>query len=108
MIFGVNLDASVSRLKGSTRPINPHPDRIQVLAALSCVDCLISFEEDTPINLIRLICPDIYVKGGDYTKQTLPEALIVEELRGVVEILPFIENRSTSIIIQRICQQNGG
>ncbi|HEY9779874.1 MAG TPA: D-glycero-beta-D-manno-heptose 1-phosphate adenylyltransferase [Leptolyngbyaceae cyanobacterium] len=108
LIIGVNSDASVSRLKGSTRPINPLPDRIQVLAALSCVDCLISFEEDTPINLIRLICPNVYVKGGDYTKQTLPEALIVEELGGVVEILPFIENRSTTIIIQRICQQNGG
>ncbi len=51
---------------------------------------MISFEEDTPINLIGLICPDIYVKGGDYTKQTLPEALIVEELGGVVEILPFV------------------
>lgn len=65
-------------------------------------------EEDTPINLIRLICPDIYVKGGDYTKQTLPEALIVEELGGVVKILPFVENRSTISIIQRICQQSGG
>ena len=65
-------------------------------------------EEDTPINLIRLICPDIYVKGGDYTKQTLPEALIVEELGGVVKILPFVENRSTTFIIQRICQQSGG
>ena len=108
LIIGVNSDASVSRLKGSTRPINPLPDRIQVLAALGCVDCLISFEEDTPINLIRLICPDIYVKGGDYTKQTLPEALIVEELGGVVEIIPFVENRSTSAIIQRICQQHEG
>ena len=75
LIIGVNSDASVSRLKGSTRPINSLTDRIQVLAALSCVHCVISFEEDTPINLIRLICPDIYVKGGDYTKQRLPEAL---------------------------------
>ncbi len=108
LIIGVNSDASVSRLKGSTRPINSLTDRIQVLAALSCVDCVISFEEDTPINLIGLICPDIYVKGGDYTKQTLPEALIVEELGGVVEILPFVENRSTKSIIQRICQQSGG
>ena len=65
-------------------------------------------EEDTPINLIRLICPDIYVKGGDYTKQTLPEALIVEELGGVVEIIPFVENRSPKLMIQRICQKNGG
>jgi D-beta-D-heptose 7-phosphate kinase/D-beta-D-heptose 1-phosphate adenosyltransferase len=104
LIIGVNSDASVSRLKGPSRPINPVLDRIQVLAALSCVDCLISFEEDTPINLIRLVRPDVYVKGGDYTKETLPEALIVEELGGRVEILPFIENRSTTTIIKRVCQ----
>ncbi len=106
LIIGVNSDTSVSRLKGSTRPINPLLDRIQVLAALSCVDRLISFEDDTPIDLIRLIRPDIYVKGGDYTKQTLPEAIVVEELGGIVEILPFVENRSTTSLINRICQLN--
>ncbi len=106
LIVGINSDASVSRLKGLSRPINPLLDRIQVLAALSCVDRLISFEEDSPINLIRLIRPDVYVKGGDYTKETLPEAPIVEALGGVVEILPFLENRSTSNIIKRICQQS--
>ena len=106
LIVGVNSDASVSRLKGLSRPINLLLDRIQVLAALSCVDRLISFEEDSPMNLIRLIRPDVYVKGGDYTKETLPEAPMVEALGGVVEILPFLENRSTSNIIQRICQQS--
>ena len=104
LIIGVNSDASVSRLKGPSRPINPLLDRIQVLAALSCVDCLIAFEEDTPINLIRLICPDVYVKGGDYTKERLPEASIVEELGGMVQILPFLEDRSTTSMITRICQ----
>lgn len=106
LIIGVNSDISVSRLKGASRPINPLLDRIQVLAALSCVDRLISFDEHTPIDLIRLIRPDVYIKGGDYTKATLPEASVVEELGGVVEILPFVENRSTTSIIKRICQAN--
>lgn len=104
LIIGVNSDISVSSLKGPTRPINPLLDRIQVLAGLSSVDYLIPFDEATPINLIQLIRPDIYVKGGDYTKETLPEASVVEQLGGVVEILAFVENRSTTSIIKRICQ----
>lgn len=104
LIIGVNSDVSVSSLKGPTRPINPLLDRIQVLAGLSSVDYLIPFDQATPINLIQLIRPDIYVKGGDYTKETLPEASVVEQLGGVVEILPFVENRSTTATIKRICQ----
>jgi D-beta-D-heptose 7-phosphate kinase/D-beta-D-heptose 1-phosphate adenosyltransferase len=102
LIIGVNSDHSVRRLKGTSRPINTLEDRIQVLGGLGCVDYLIAFEEDTPINLLRLVCPDVYVKGADYTKETLPEAPIVEELGGVVELLPFVENRSTTGIIERI------
>lgn len=105
LIIGVNSDSSVSSLKGPTRPINPLLDRIQVLAGLSAVDYLISFDEATPINLLQVIRPDIYVKGGDYTKETLPEASVVEQLGGVVEILAFVENRSTTNIIKRICQE---
>ena len=108
LIIGVNSDDSIRRLKGATRPINPLSDRIQVLSGLGCVDHLVAFEEDTPSNLIRLICPDVYVKGGDYTKQTLPEALLVEQLGGVVELLPFVENRSTTRIIERISQLGSG
>jgi D-beta-D-heptose 7-phosphate kinase/D-beta-D-heptose 1-phosphate adenosyltransferase len=108
LIIGVNSDNSIRRLKGPTRPINPLEDRIQVLSGLGCVDYLVAFDEDTPSNLIRLVCPDIYVKGGDYTKQTLPEAPLVEQLGGVIELLPFIENRSTSSIIERIRQSNNG
>ena len=108
LIIGVNSDDSIRRLKGATRPINPLSDRIQVLSGLGCVDHLIAFEEDTPSNLIRLICPDVYVKGGDYTKQTLPEAPLVEQLGGVVELLPFVKNRSTTRIIERISQLGSG
>lgn len=104
LIIGVNSDISISRLKGANRPINPLSDRIQVLAALGCVDLLIAFDEDTPIHLIELIQPDVYVKGGDYTRETLPETAVVEQLGGVIEILPFVENRSTTSIIQRILQ----
>lgn len=102
LIIGVNSDISVSRLKGPSRPINPLCDRIQVLSALACIDHLIHFDEDTPSNLIQTIRPDVYVKGGDYTKETLPEASLVEQLGGVVQILPFVENRSTTSIIERI------
>jgi D-beta-D-heptose 7-phosphate kinase/D-beta-D-heptose 1-phosphate adenosyltransferase len=104
LIIGVNSDVSVSRLKGSSRPINTLCDRIQVLAALGCVDHLVPFDDDTPSKLIQMLRPDVYVKGGDYTKQTLPEASLVEQLGGVVQILPFVENRSTTGIIERICK----
>ncbi|MGH8000341.1 MAG: D-glycero-beta-D-manno-heptose 1-phosphate adenylyltransferase [Brasilonema sp.] len=104
LIIGVNSDNSVRRLKGQTRPINPLEDRIQVLAALSCVDYLIPFEEDSPSHLIRTLRPNIYVKGGDYTKETLPETPVVEEYGGVIEFLPFLENRSTTKTIERISQ----
>lgn len=104
LIIGVNSDVSVSRLKGPSRPINPLLDRIQVLSALGCVDYLIPFDDDTPSKLIQIVCPDIYVKGGDYTRETLPEAPLVEQLGGVVQILPFVENRSTTSMIERICQ----
>lgn len=102
LIIAVNSDTSVSRLKGPSRPINPLEDRIQVLAALRCVDYLVPFDDNTPSNLIRIIRPDIYVKGGDYTKQTLPEASLVEQLGGDVQILPLVKNRSTTSIIERI------
>lgn len=104
LIIGVNSDASVRRLKGETRPINTLDDRVQVLMALSCVDHVIPFEQDTPHELIRTVRPDVFVKGGDYTRATLPEAALVESLGGVVEILPFVADRSTTEIIARIRQ----
>ncbi len=106
LIIGVNSDNSIRRIKGANRPINPLEDRIQVLGGLGCVDYLITFDENTPIDLIRLVQPDVYVKGGDYTKETLPEAPVVEQYGGIVELLPFLENRSTTRIIERVCQLN--
>lgn len=102
LIVGLNADDSVRRLKGSRRPINMLEDRAQVLSALSCIDHIVPFEEDTPRRLIELVKPDVFVKGGDYTRETLPEAALVEELGGVVQILPYVEDVSTTSIIDRI------
>jgi D-beta-D-heptose 7-phosphate kinase/D-beta-D-heptose 1-phosphate adenosyltransferase len=102
LIVGLNSDDSVRRLKGPARPINSLEDRSEILAALSCVDHLVPFDDDTAHNLIRIIQPDVFVKGGDYSRETLPEAKLVEELGGSMEILPYLEDHSTTGIIERI------
>ncbi|HTJ77166.1 MAG TPA: D-glycero-beta-D-manno-heptose 1-phosphate adenylyltransferase [Acidimicrobiales bacterium] len=102
LVVAVNDDGSVRRLKGPTRPINPLEDRAQVLAALSCVDHIVPFSGDSPTEALRAVRPDVYVKGGDYTYDSLPEAPLVEELGGRVQILPFMEDRSTTGMIDRI------
>jgi D-beta-D-heptose 7-phosphate kinase/D-beta-D-heptose 1-phosphate adenosyltransferase len=107
LVVGVNSDASIRRLKGPRRPINSLEDRVKVLAALSYIDRIITFDEDTPSRIIEAIRPDIFVKGGDYTRETLPEAPLVERLGGAVCILPFMEDRSTTGIIERIRQAAG-
>lgn len=73
-----------------------------MLAALSCIDHLVTFDGDTPSDLLHLIRPDVYVKGGDYNRQTLPEAPLVEALGGRVEFLPYVEDQSTTGIIERV------
>jgi D-beta-D-heptose 7-phosphate kinase/D-beta-D-heptose 1-phosphate adenosyltransferase len=102
LVVAVNTDESVQRLKGPTRPINNLEDRLQVLAGLSSVDYLIAFDDPTPARLLGIIQPDVFVKGGDYTRETLPEAAVVEAYGGSVQILPYIENRSTTSMIARI------
>ncbi len=102
LIVGINSDSSIHRLKGPERPINTLEDRIQVLTALSSVDHIIAFDEDTPADIIRVVRPDVFVKGGDYTLDTLPEAPLVKELGGRIQILPYLEDRSTTDIIDRI------
>ncbi|HEY8553145.1 MAG TPA: D-glycero-beta-D-manno-heptose 1-phosphate adenylyltransferase [Burkholderiales bacterium] len=102
LIVGVNTDDSVRRLKGPGRPINTLEDRIKVLAALSYVDYVIAFDDDSPRDIIACVRPDLYVKGGDYSRDTLPEAELVEGLGGAVCILPLVEDRSTTHLIDRI------
>ena len=107
LVVGVNSDAGIRRLKGPDRPINTLEDRVEVLAALSCVDHLVAFEDDTPERLIEALRPDVFVKGGDYTRDRLPEAALVERLGGEVRILPFVADRSTTRIIERIWSNSG-
>jgi len=107
LVVGVNTDAGIRRLKGSERPINTLDDRLQVLAALSCVDYLVPFDEDTPHELIRAVRPDVFVKGGDYTRDRLPEARLVEELGGEVRIVSFVADRSTTGLIEKIRAADG-
>jgi D-beta-D-heptose 7-phosphate kinase/D-beta-D-heptose 1-phosphate adenosyltransferase len=102
LIVGVNSDDSIRQLKGASRPVNGLADRLTVLAALGCVDYVVPFADLAPRELIRLIRPDVYAKGGDYTRQSLPETPLIEELGGEVVILPYIGDRSTTNLIQQI------
>lgn len=102
LVVGLNSDASVARLKGPDRPVNNVDDRSAVLSALSCVDHVLVFEEDSPEWLITQLRPDVYVKGGDYHGDLLPEAELVRRLGGQVRILDYLPDRSTSSIIERI------
>lgn len=106
LIIGTNTDDSIKRLKGNDRPINSLYDRMQVLAGLGVVTHIIPFgsaeDGDTPEALIRAIRPHVFAKGGDYKRETLPEAAAVEELGGEVVLLPLVPDRSTSLIIRRI------
>ena len=102
LIVGVNSDASVKRLKGPTRPINNTVSRALVLANLVLVDMVIVFEEDTPFELISALLPDVLVKGGDYTIDTIVGAKEVIANGGKVIINPIVEGFSTTSIIEKI------
>ncbi|MBQ0991231.1 D-glycero-beta-D-manno-heptose 1-phosphate adenylyltransferase [Micromonospora sp. PSH03] len=102
LIVAVNSDGSVRRLKGPDRPVNPVEDRAALLAALACVDHVVVFEEDSPAALIEAVRPDVYVKGGDYPPELVPEAPLVRRLGGQVRTLGYVPDRSTSAIIERI------
>jgi D-beta-D-heptose 7-phosphate kinase / D-beta-D-heptose 1-phosphate adenosyltransferase len=102
LVVALNTDASVRQLKGPGRPINPMEDRAQILAAMSCVDYVVPFEEETPIELIRALSPDYYAKGGDYVREKLPEGVAVEQAGGEVIILPYVNDLSTSRVIDRV------
>jgi rfaE bifunctional protein nucleotidyltransferase chain/domain len=103
LIVGVNSDQSVKMLgKGEDRPINQQADRMALLAALEFVDLVVCFEEQTPVNLIEKIRPQIYVKGGDYQIETLAETALVKTWGGVAIAIPFVFERSTSKLLEKI------
>ncbi len=98
----LNSDKSVKLIKGEGRPINSENDRAEILSALSCVDYVVLFDEDSPKNLLDEIKPDVYTKGADYNMQTLPEADIMKKNNTRVEFIEFVEGKSTTNTINKI------
>lgn len=105
LVLGLNTDASVRRLKGETRPVNTELDRAAVVGALASVDYVALFDEPTAEALIEKVRPAVYAKGGDYTRETLPEAKIVEKYGGEVHFIDLVPGRSTTKIIEKIYQR---
>jgi D-glycero-beta-D-manno-heptose 1-phosphate adenylyltransferase len=101
LVVCVNSDSSVKRLKGPERPLNNQADRAEVLAALESVDYVVIFDEDTPVNNLSAIKPDIHTKGGDYDINSLPEAKVVMENGGRLEFISLVEGKSTTNIIEK-------
>ncbi|MFF7177591.1 PfkB family carbohydrate kinase [Streptomyces sp. NPDC008121] len=101
LIVCVNSDASLTRLKGPGRPLNPLADRMRVLGALGSVDAVVSFEEDTPVRLLEALRPDVWVKGGDYAADDLPEAEVLRKWDGQAVVLPYLDGRSTTSLADR-------
>jgi D-beta-D-heptose 7-phosphate kinase/D-beta-D-heptose 1-phosphate adenosyltransferase len=102
LVVGVNSDSSVKKLKGDSRPVNKESSRALLLASLIMVDAVVIFDEETPLELIKTIKPDVLVKGGDYTIETIVGAKEVMAYNGKVEIIPLEEGFSTTGIIEKI------
>lgn len=102
LVVGVNTDASVRRLKGSTRPLRNERDRAHVLAALEVVDAVVLFDQDTPIDLIRALVPDVLVKGGDYSPDTVVGAADVLAHGGEIVIVPLTPGHSTTGTVEKM------
>ncbi|MGK5632148.1 D-glycero-beta-D-manno-heptose 1-phosphate adenylyltransferase, partial [Streptomyces sp. URMC 123] len=108
LIVCVNSDASVRRLKGPGRPLNPVADRVRVLSGLGCVDAVAVFDEDTPEALLRRLRPHIWVKGGDYSADALPEAAALRAWGGQALVLPYLDGRSTTELARRAARGPAG
>lgn len=106
LVVGVNSDESVRRLKGPTRPVRSDGERAYVVAALECVDLVVIFPEDTPLNLVRHLKPDVIVKGGDYTEDTIVGAADVKSWGGSVVVVPLTPGNSTTAIIRKLSENS--
>jgi rfaE bifunctional protein nucleotidyltransferase chain/domain len=102
LVVGINGDASVRRLKGAGRPIRGERERAYVLAAVEQVDLVVIFTEDTPLELVKLLEPDVIVKGGDYTEDTIVGAAEVRSRGGRVVVVPLTPGHSTTSIIEKL------
>ncbi len=105
LVLGLNSDASVRRLKGDKRPLINEEERAHILAALDCIDFVVLFDEDTPLELITALRPDILAKGGDYTADGVVGKELVESYGGSVELVSFVDGKSTTTIIDRILER---
>jgi rfaE bifunctional protein nucleotidyltransferase chain/domain len=102
LVVGVNSDASVRASKGPSRPVVPEAERLEIVAALACVDCAVLFEEKTAEALLRALRPDLHVKGTDYTAQSVPERALVESLGGRTAIAGDPKDHSTTDLFARV------
>jgi D-beta-D-heptose 7-phosphate kinase/D-beta-D-heptose 1-phosphate adenosyltransferase len=107
LILGLNSDASVARLKGPSRPVQDEWARARVLLGLRSIDAVIRFEEDTPLELITALQPDLLAKGGDYTPENVVGREVVETRGGRLVLIPFLLGHSTSVIVERIKKDRG-
>jgi D-beta-D-heptose 7-phosphate kinase/D-beta-D-heptose 1-phosphate adenosyltransferase len=102
LVVGLNSDASVKRLKGAERPVRSEAERAYVLAALEAVDCVVLFVEDTPLELVKALKPDVIAKGGDYSIDTIVGAREVREWGGEAVVIPLTPGHSTTSIIDKL------
>lgn len=102
LVVGLNSDASVRRLKGPTRPVRSEAERAYVLAAFEVVSAVVVFDEDTPLELVRALAPDVIVKGGDYHESTIVGAADVRARGGDVVVVPLTPGQSTTSIIEKL------
>jgi rfaE bifunctional protein nucleotidyltransferase chain/domain/rfaE bifunctional protein kinase chain/domain len=107
LVVCINSDRSVRRLKGADRPLVPQEDRAAVLGALGCVDAVVAFEEDTPAAVLERFRPDLFAKGGDYSLEQLPETEVMARWGGEVAVLPYVEGRSTTRLIEELLVRAG-
>ncbi|MEN8687555.1 MAG: D-glycero-beta-D-manno-heptose 1-phosphate adenylyltransferase, partial [Desulfuromonadales bacterium] len=104
LVLGLNSDDSIRRLKGTGRPLIGQDERAHIMAALNCIDFVVIFDEDTPLELISLLRPDVLVKGGDYTVDGVVGRDVVESYGGRVELINFVDGKSTTNIINKILE----
>lgn len=102
LVVGLNSDASIKRIKGNDRPINTQSDRARLLSALSAIDYVTIFNEETPLKLIRLVMPDVLIKGGDWRKSKIVGADFVRECGGRVLTIPYVKGYSTTGLVEKI------
>jgi rfaE bifunctional protein nucleotidyltransferase chain/domain len=106
LVLGLNTDASISRIKGPSRPLQDEKSRARVMASLLFVDAVVLFDEDTPLELIRAVQPDILVKGDDYTIENIVGQEVVTQRGGEVKTVPLVKGYSTTNIVKKIENQH--